>query len=96
MVEKNLAASISYKALSYSWKNEDVAPDVAILCNSKPIYVSGNLRAALRRLRAPNEVVRIWVDAICINQQDNAERAYQVGMMRDIYQNSTEVLILAR
>ncbi|KAI3329621.1 heterokaryon incompatibility protein-domain-containing protein [Ustulina deusta] len=93
MVEKNLAASISYKALSYSWKNEDVAPDVAILCNSKPIYVSGNLHAALRRLRAPNEVVRIWVDAICINQQDNAERAYQVGMMRDIYQNSTEVLI---
>ncbi|KAI1277293.1 heterokaryon incompatibility protein-domain-containing protein [Xylaria sp. FL0933] len=93
LVEKKLTSSLSYKALSYSWKNEDVAPDVAIFCNSKPIHISANLHAALRRLRAPNEVVRIWVDAICINQQDDAERAYQVGMMRDIYQNSSEVLI---
>ncbi|KAI1427448.1 heterokaryon incompatibility protein-domain-containing protein [Xylaria sp. FL1777] len=93
LVEKKLTPSISYKALSYSWKNEDATPDVAVFCNSKPIYVSANLHAALRRLRAPDEVVRIWVDAICINQQDHAERAYQVGMMRDIYQNSSEVLI---
>ncbi|KAH8157592.1 hypothetical protein CIB48_g10653 [Xylaria polymorpha] len=93
LVERELAPSLSYKALSYSWKGDDVSPDVAIFCNSKPIYVSANLHAALRRLRTPNEVVRLWVDAICINQQDDAERAYQVRMMRDIYQNSSEVLI---
>lgn len=93
LVEKSLAPSLSYKALSYSWKNDDASPDVAIFCNSRPIYVSANLHAALRRLRAPDGVVKIWVDAICINQQDHAERAYQVGMMREIYQNSNEVLI---
>ncbi|KAI0437509.1 heterokaryon incompatibility protein-domain-containing protein [Xylaria telfairii] len=93
LVEKELAPSLSYKALSYSWKGDDFSPDVAIFCNSKPIYVSANLHAALRRLRTPNEVVKLWVDAICINQQDAAERAYQVRMMRDIYQNSSEVLI---
>ncbi|KAI0536010.1 heterokaryon incompatibility protein-domain-containing protein [Xylaria digitata] len=93
LVEKSLDSSLSYKALSYSWKNGDVAPDVAVFCDSKPIYVSVNLHAALRRVRAPSEIVRIWVDAICINQQDDAERAYQVGMMRDIYQNSSEVII---
>ncbi|KAI0428216.1 heterokaryon incompatibility protein-domain-containing protein [Xylaria sp. FL1042] len=93
LVEKKLTPSLSYKALSYSWKNEDDAPDIAIICNLKPIHVSANLHAALRRMRMPNEVVWIWVDAICINQQDDAERAYQVGMMRDIYQNSSEVLI---
>ncbi|KAI1734809.1 hypothetical protein F4680DRAFT_330937 [Xylaria scruposa] len=93
LVERELTPSLSYKALSYSWRGDEVASDVAILCNSKPIYISANLHAALRRLRTPNAVVRIWVDAICINQQDKAERAYQVGMMRDIYQNSNEVLI---
>ncbi|GAW16383.1 hypothetical protein ANO14919_058090 [Xylariales sp. No.14919] len=93
LVEEKLTPALSYKALSYSWKNGDGTPDVAIYCNSKPIYVSANLHAALRRMRAPNAVVRIWVDAICINQQDDAERADQVGMMRDIYRNSSEVLI---
>ncbi|KAJ8126249.1 hypothetical protein O1611_g7388 [Lasiodiplodia mahajangana] len=94
LVEEDLATYPSYKALSYSWKNgDDTSPDEAIFCNSKLIYVSANLHAALRRLRAPDAVVRIWIDAICINQQDYAERAYQVGMMRDIYQNSSEVLI---
>ncbi|KAI0551408.1 heterokaryon incompatibility protein-domain-containing protein [Xylaria curta] len=93
LVERELTPSLSYKALSYSWRGDEVASDVAILCNSKPIDISANLHAALRRLRTPNAIVRIWVDAICINQQDKAERAYQVGMMRDIYQNSNEVLI---
>ncbi|KAI1755698.1 heterokaryon incompatibility protein-domain-containing protein [Xylaria castorea] len=93
LVERELAPPLSYKALSYSWRGDDVASDMAIFCNSKPIYISANLHAALRRLRRPNAVVRIWVDAICINQQDEAERAYQVGMMREIYQNSSEVLI---
>ncbi|KAI1154392.1 heterokaryon incompatibility protein-domain-containing protein [Nemania diffusa] len=94
LVEKALTPSLSYKALSYSWRGgNDDSPDVAIFCNSKRIYVSGNLHAALRRLRAPSAVVAIWVDAICINQQDHTERANQVGMMRDIYQNSSEVLI---
>ncbi|KAI0522232.1 heterokaryon incompatibility protein-domain-containing protein [Xylaria bambusicola] len=93
LVERKLSPSLSYKALSYAWKNEDVAPDEAIYCNSKPIYISANLHAALRRFRQPDEVVSLWVDAVCINQQDDAERAYQVGMMRDIYQFSSEVLI---
>ncbi|KAI3321665.1 hypothetical protein HD806DRAFT_503130 [Xylariaceae sp. AK1471] len=93
LIEQKLTQTLSYKALSYSWKNNDDSPDVAIFCNSKPIYVSANLHAALRRLRSPRDWVKIWVDAICINQQDDAERAYQVGMMRDIYQNSSEVLI---
>lgn len=66
---------------------------MTIFCNWKPIQISANLYAALRRLRSPHGVLCIWVDAICINQQDDAERARQVGLMRDIYQNSDEVCI---
>ena len=28
---------------------------------------------------------RIWIDALCINQSDEAEKTWQVRMMRDIY-----------
>jgi hypothetical protein len=97
LVEKRLSSTLSYKALSYSWRNGDgddsSRDDVTILCNSKPIQISPNLYAALRRLRSPHSALSIWVDAICINQQDDAERARQVGLMRDIYQRSDEVCI---
>jgi hypothetical protein len=35
----------------------------------------------------------IWIDAICINQQDISERTQQVQFMRCIYENAEQVLI---
>ncbi|GAP87146.1 hypothetical protein SAMD00023353_2301320 [Rosellinia necatrix] len=93
LIEQDLSYSLPYKALSYSWKSDGASPDVDILCNSKHLCISANLHAALQRLRASQDIVRVWVDAICINQQNDSERANQVGIMRQIYQNSSEVLI---
>lgn len=35
----------------------------------------------------------IWIDAICINQQDDLEKNHQVAMMSDIYQRALRVLV---
>ncbi|KAF9698899.1 hypothetical protein EKO04_003195 [Ascochyta lentis] len=35
----------------------------------------------------------LWVDAICIHQQDVAERNHQVSLMKDIYSGATRVLV---
>jgi hypothetical protein len=35
----------------------------------------------------------LWVDAICINQDDIAERGHQVPLMRKIYSNAMQVVI---
>lgn len=60
-----------------------------------------NLYAALRAVRtlrgratkvASGGYVRLWVDALCINQSDNEERSHQVRQMRQIYSRSKEVL----
>ncbi|KAL3420136.1 hypothetical protein PVAG01_08635 [Phlyctema vagabunda] len=80
-----------YQALSYTWGD---------LNGSRPIFIDGafllatpNLRHALQRLRpkqgAP-EVI-IWVDAVCINQDDVTERGMQTGKMRKIYQHAKSV-----
>jgi hypothetical protein len=83
-----------YLALSYAWKNGDEDDHVVqISCNKISIKVSSNLHSALRQLRHHRDGVKIWVDSICINQKDNTERTCQVGIMRDIYAQSSEVVI---
>jgi hypothetical protein len=39
------------------------------------------------------KAVWIWVDAICINQADNAEEAHQVAAMGDVYSCADRVLV---
>ena len=35
----------------------------------------------------------LWIDAVCINQKDLAERGAQVAMMREIFARSTNVIV---
>lgn len=35
----------------------------------------------------------LWVDAVCINQDDPVEKAQQVGLMREIYPKAANVLV---
>ena len=52
-----------------------------------------NLENALRRLRWLREPRTLWIDAICINQDDLDERAQQVMLMRKIYSKADRVLV---
>ncbi|KAI1337136.1 heterokaryon incompatibility protein-domain-containing protein [Xylariaceae sp. FL0016] len=82
-----------YKALSYAWNNGNESATATIQCNGSAISISINLYSALVRIRSNKEPVRVWVDSLCINQKDASERTHQVGMMREIYQRSSEVVI---
>lgn len=88
-----------YIALSYSWG--DPHKTVPVLCNGRVIAVTRNLKEALwqfredrkRLVRAMPDGQRLnfWVDAICINQTNNEEKSFQVGLMADIYQRAHHV-----
>ena len=80
----------SYESLSYCWGNKGGYP---ILCNSCPITIQQNLFHALRALRLRDAERILWVDAVCINQNDNTERSSQVQLMRQIYQSSIRVVV---
>jgi hypothetical protein len=68
--------------------------------NEKFFPVKPNLKFALQRLRPAlsqdagqtGELV-LWVDAICINQEDIPERSVQTSKMRSIYQNASGVAV---
>lgn len=80
-----------YDALSYTWGDD--APTNEIIIQGRPVAVTSNLFQALEHLRLPDEDRILWIDAICINQADLAERARQVGMMAVIYKKAHEVVI---
>ncbi len=83
--------AVEYEALSYSWG--DPSPAFTIQCDGKPLPVARNLFFALQQLRLENETRKLWIDAICINQQDLRERSEQVLRMLQIYQNAVHVIV---
>lgn len=57
------------------------------------IPVAVNLHDALRAVRRKKEEILVWVDALCIDQQNKEERATQVRLMGQIYSNAASVAI---
>jgi hypothetical protein len=81
-----------YTALSYTWGPPQ--PSVRITFNAHPsIAITANLAAALRQLRHPTDTVVLWVDALCINQQDVVEKSSQIQYMREIYSQAAQTVI---
>jgi len=81
-----------YDALSYVWgKIEDRARHL-LHVNGYPVILTANLYHALQHIRDPAEPAILWVDAICINQNDTTERGSQVLLMRNIYSGAKQVV----
>ena len=97
IVCKTFTVSLSdqpeYAALSYVWGSKENQQIVTL--DGCPFYVNLNLFTALRRLRAHNDAETgiIWIDAICINQDDSDEKAWQVELMGSIYKSCSQVYI---
>lgn len=64
-----------------------------ITVNGISLSVMENLLHGLKRIRQSNESIPIWIDALCINQSDDAEQSFQVAMMADIYVGAKSVVI---
>jgi len=85
------AKSPSYETISYVWGDPTIQHPIRL--NGYEFNVTENLWLALRRLRRPSEPRVMWIDAICINQEDDNEKSDQVGMMGDIYRGCQKCTI---
>lgn len=65
-----------------------------IFCDGESILITENLEAILQRLRYPDGQTRfLWIDGICINQDDVQERTSQVSLMTRIYGQASKALV---
>lgn len=85
-----------FAAISYTWGDSRIA---------EPIRINGHMflvrKAAWDLLKELPSLDMdcdprpefVWIDSICINQNDIAERNHQVKLMRKIYSSATVVLV---
>ncbi|KAE9364223.1 HET-domain-containing protein, partial [Stipitochalara longipes BDJ] len=92
LFQVNLDAEPRYEALSYEWGPPVESPSW-ISVDGNEHRVRENLSDALRDLRLKYEPRILWIDALCINQDDTMERNHQVARMGDIYRNATRVIV---
>jgi hypothetical protein len=95
-----LSKSPKYEALSYTWGSTAEQQHIGITDNladrdkTLPIPVTANCYAALKRLRhGITEPRKVWVDSICINQNDINERNHQMRLMTRIYKSAACVVV---
>jgi hypothetical protein len=89
--------SPNYEALSYTWGNPD--DKQSIQCRAAAgnraghLLVTQNCASALRRLRLEDSPRTVWIDSICIDQNEVTERNHQLGLMAKIYTQAEQVVI---
>ena len=93
----SLANAGSYVAVSYAWGDDK--PVRRFICNGSELYTPENTFRALytifhasknssTSLYVKGETLTLWIDALCINQQDVPEKNAQVPLMGKIYQQA--------
>lgn len=80
-----------YEATSYTWGSPN--PTKTVVCNGQETEMRENAFDFLQQLRLPQTERIVWMDCICINQDDNEEKAAQVEIMHWIYRSAKAVYI---
>lgn len=104
---RRLAKEIEFEALSYVWGSPS-DPQEIFVETKKPknwklwhstrfrlttLPITRNLFEALQHLRLKDRPRVLWIDAVCVDQQNLEERGRQVLRMPDIYTQAKHVVL---
>lgn len=80
----------TYEALSRALESEEQRATIDV--NGHPVTVSSSLLEALRDVRRETEPRTLWIDSICVNQNDREEREEQRRRIADIFGYATHII----
>ena len=81
----------NFAAVSYVWGTSP--PTRWIRIDGARFAIRPTLRRFLDRLQAREFMTRLWIDSICIDQQDDAEKSHQIGLMKRIFTTAERVCV---
>ncbi|KAL8687732.1 MAG: hypothetical protein Q9218_006183 [Villophora microphyllina] len=90
IVHTALSERPHYEALSYTWGPTETC--AWILLDGVRFPITNNLHGALTDLRFTDRIRYLWVDAICIDQYNDAEKSVQIQQIKTIYSQAHRVL----
>jgi len=79
-----------YTALSHVWGSN--SPTCRITLEGKPFWIRPNLHTFLTYALEAFRDVEFWIDALCINQDNVAEKNQQIPLMGEIYSRASRVI----
>ncbi|KAF4460532.1 Heterokaryon incompatibility [Fusarium albosuccineum] len=83
--------SDGFDALSYTWGS--LSETFSLRVNGQEMKIHRNLHLALPYLCRRPSPRPLWVDAVCINQNDDEEKMAQIRRMSAIYRHATQVWV---
>ncbi|KAH6706571.1 heterokaryon incompatibility protein-domain-containing protein [Leptodontidium sp. MPI-SDFR-AT-0119] len=92
LIHTTIHQAPAYETLSYVW-GPGVRDRVLILHEGFALYVTENLERAILGVSQHCSTGYIWIDQICINQDNVAERNEQVKLMGRVYGSCFQVLV---
>ncbi|KAF2258937.1 HET-domain-containing protein [Lojkania enalia] len=81
-----------YTAISYAWEYPTQIRKVRCK-NGGYIWLSATLSSLFDSLAKESQSATMWIDALCIRQDDISERNHQVDLMGEVYSKARQVLI---
>lgn len=94
-IEKfQLSSAPSFYALSYMWGAPNECKEIVV--NGEKFLIRENLWYFLWQGSIPDRCQYLWIDALCINQEDSNEKSHQVRLMGKIYSKVRSSKIKAR
>ena len=81
-----------FVAVSWTWGSEP-SKTATITLDGRVHTVRKSLHEALEALRFAVEPRILWIDAVCINQNDDTEKASQIPLMASIFTLAKHVLV---
>jgi hypothetical protein len=79
-----------WKALSYRWGDDE--PDFVVHVNDHAFLIRKNLHKIITQMIMEERRDWIFIDALCINQDDESEKPGQVQLMGEVYRQADEVV----
>jgi hypothetical protein len=80
-----------YIAVSYCCGDQTEQEKITL--NSVRVAIPVSAARALRGIRKQNEILHVWIDAVCINSNDQGERTHQVLLMSRIYSSAVRTVV---